>query len=338
MCNNFYNVKKKFSNSNSFFSNPPKYMELIFMLTVGLFVYKKIIKMTRIFITCFIASLLSVNAYADIKSSALEKVSSKVSSTVSNLIPGEGLTEVDISYRENLDNNIEINILGVRDILSGENSNLFTQFSLHNQEINKDDRIIGNLGFGYRFLNSDQSMMFGANTFYDQDLSENHKRVGFGLEAKASMLNFNYNQYQKATNQKIINATAEQILSGSDYNINSQIPYMPWTTFNFQGYRLENEKAAQDTKGNKYSLEMALTPSLQLDILLDDSSLVGVEDEYTTKLTFTHPPSNKPSLSDGAIDEVAFVKQNMKDKLKEKVRRNNNLAVEIQGTVIITSK
>jgi len=43
-------------------------------------------------------------------------------------------------------------------------------------------------------------------------------------------------------------------------------------------------------------------------------------------------------LSDGAIDEVAFVKQNMKDKLKEKVRRNNNLAVEIQGSVIITSK
>ena len=295
--------------------------------------------MKKILITAIIAISLSVNAHADIKGVTLNKISEKVSSTVSNLIPGEGLTEVDISYRENLDNNFEINILGVRDILSGENSNLFTQFSLHNQEINNDDRIIGNLGFGYRFLNSDQSMMFGANTFYDQDLSEDHKRVGFGLEAKASMLNFNYNQYQKATNQKIINATAEQILSGNDYNINSQIPYMPWTTFNFQGYRLENEKASQDTKGNKYSLEMVLTPSLQFDIVLDDSSLGGVEDEYTTKLTFTHPPrNNKPSLSDGAIDEVAFVKQNMKDKLKEKVRRNNNLAVEIQGSVIITSK
>ena len=77
----------------------------------------------------------------------------------------------------------------------------------------------------------------------------------------------------------------------------------------------------------------------QFDIVLDDSSLDGVEDEYTTKLTFTHPPrNNKPSLLDGSIDEVAFVKQNMKDKLKEKVRRNNNLAVEIQGSVIITSK
>ena len=290
-------------------------------------------------LTIILSLFITTVANADVASQALNKVSEKISSTIGNLIPGEGLTEVDISYRENLDNNFEINILGVRDILSGENSNLFTKFSLHNQEINNDDRIIGNLGFGYRFLNSDQSMMFGANTFYDQDLSENHKRVGFGLEAKASMLNFNYNQYQKATNQKIINATAEQILSGNDYNINSQIPYMPWTTFNFQGYRLENEKASQDTKGNKYSLEMVLTPSLQFDIVLDDSSLDGVEDEYTTKLTFTHPPrNNKPSLSDGAIDEVAFVKQNMKDKLKEKVRRNNNLAVEIQGSVIITSK
>ena len=287
------------------------------------------------FLIIILSLFITTVANADVASQALNKVSEKIS----NLIPGEGLTEVDISYRENLDNNFEINILGVRDILSGENSNLFTQFSLHNQEINNDDRIIGNLGFGYRFLNSDQSMMFGANTFYDQDLSEDHKRVGFGLEAKASMLNFNYNQYQKATNQKIINATAEQILSGNDYNINSQIPYMPWTIFNFQGYRTENEKASQDTKGNKYSLEMVLTPSLQFDIVLDDSSLDGVEDEYTTKLTFTHPPrNNKPSLSDGAINEVAFVKQNMKDKLKEKVRRNNNLAVEIQGSVIITSK
>ena len=89
----------------------------------------KIKKMIRIFITCFIALSLGVNAHADIKGSTLNKISEKVSSTVSNLIPGEGITEVDISYRENLDNNFEINILGVRDILSEENSNLFTQFS-----------------------------------------------------------------------------------------------------------------------------------------------------------------------------------------------------------------
>ena len=293
--------------------------------------------MNKILITCIIAIALGVNAHADIKGASLNKISEKVSSTVSNLIPGEGLTEVDISYRENLDNNFEINILGVRDILSGDNLNLFTQFSLHNQEIFNDDRIIGNLGFGYRFLNSDQSMMFGANTFYDQDLSEDHKRVGFGLEAKASILDFNYNRYQKATNQLTINGNKEQTLSGNDYNVASQIPYMPWAVVNFNGYNWEGEFASNDSKGDIYSLEMILTPSLQIDVALDDSSLEGVDDRYSAKLIFVHPPKNtKPSLVDGFTTQEAFVKKNMQAALKDKVKRNNNLAVEVQGTVVIT--
>ena len=297
--------------------------------------------MNRILITGIIAISLSVNAHADIKDVTLNKISEKVSSTVSNLIPGEGLTEVDVKLRDdnNGNGNYEFKILGVRDILPSDNSNLFTQFSLHTQEINSDKRIIGNLGLGYRFLNSDQSMMFGANTFYDQDLEENHKRVGLGFEAKAAMLDFNYNLYQKATNQLVISGTNEQVLSGQEYNITSQIPYMPWSTFNFQGYRMENEKTTQDVKGNIYSLEMALNPSLQFDILKDVSSVDGQEDEWEYMLTFTHPPrENKSTLADGLTSNEAFVKKDMQASLKDKVRRNNNLAVEIQGAITFTAK
>ena len=297
--------------------------------------------MNKILITGIIAISLSVNAHADIKDVTLNKISEKVSSTASNLIPGEGLTEVDVKLRDdnNGNGNYEFKILGVRDILPSDNSNLFTQFSLHTQEINSDKRIIGNLGLGYRFLNSDQSMMFGANTFYDQDLEENHKRVGLGFEAKAAMLDFNYNLYQKATNQLVISGTNEQVLSGQEYNITSQIPYMPWSTFNFQGYRMENEKTTQDVKGNIYSLEMALNPSLQFDILKDVSSVDGQEDEWEYMLTFTHPPrENKSTLADGLTSNEAFVKKDMQASLKDKVRRNNNLAVEIQGAITFTAK
>ncbi|MDA8764108.1 inverse autotransporter beta domain-containing protein [bacterium] len=297
--------------------------------------------MNKILIITIIAIFLGVNAHADIKGVSLNKISEKVSSTVSNLIPGEGLTEVDVKLRDdnNGNGNYEFKILGVRDILPSDNSNLFTQFSLHTQEINSDKRIIGNLGLGYRFLNSDQSMMFGANTFYDQDLEENHKRVGLGFEAKAAMLDFNYNLYQKATNQLVISGTNEQVLSGQEYNITSQIPYMPWSTFNFQGYRMENEKTTQDVKGNIYSLEMALNPSLQFDILKDVSSVDGQEDEWEYMLTFTHPPrENKSTLADGLTSNEAFVKKDMQASLKDKVRRNNNLAVEIQGAITFTAK
>ena len=297
--------------------------------------------MNKILIITITAIFLGVNAHADIKGVSLNKISEKVSSTVSNLIPGEGLTEVDVKLRDdnNGNGNYEFKILGVRDILPSDNSNLFTQFSLHTQEINSDKRIIGNLGLGYRFLNSDQSMMFGANTFYDQDLEENHKRVGLGFEAKAAMLDFNYNLYQKATNQLVISGTNEQVLSGQEYNITSQIPYMPWSTFNFQGYRMENEKTTQDVKGNIYSLEMALNPSLQFDILKDVSSVDGQEDEWEYMLTFTHPPrENKSTLADGLTSNEAFVKKDMQASLKDKVRRNNNLAVEIQGAITFTAK
>ena len=304
-------------------------------------------KITFAFYILILCGITSVRADLSTEIVAISNVGEKVTKFVSGLIPGEGLTEVDISMRDSNfirgrrdgESVFQYSILGVRDIVSKENSNLFTQFSVHNQDINNDQRIIGNLGLGYRFLNSDQSMMFGANTFYDQDLLEEHKRLGAGLEAKAAMLDFNFNLYQKITNQKIVSGTAEQILSGQVYNISSQIPYLPWTTFNYQGYRWENEKSNQDNKGNIYSLEMALSPSLQFDIDKDVSSVDGQDHVNNYKLTFIHPPrNNQPSLLDGAIAQEAFVKKNMQAALKNKVRRNNNLAVEIQGSVIITSK
>ena len=42
-------------------------------------------------------------------------------------------------------------------------------------------------------------------------------------------------------------------------------------------------------------------------------------------------------MLDGFSDS-AFEKENMEKKLREKVRRENNLTVEIQGAVVVTSK
>ena len=259
-----------------------------------------------------------------------------ISNIFSNLIPGEGLTEASIQINE--DDNPDLEILAVRDINKTNKSNLFTQFSIHTQEINNNDRFVGNLGIGYRKLNDDQSIMLGANTFLDGDLNKGHKRLGLGLEAKGSMLDLSLNNYQKITNMKTIDGTDEQILSGWDYNLTTQIPYTPWAKFNFQGYKWENEKTSQDTKGYQYSSELSINSSLQLNLSLDDSALAGVEDVYKAELVFIHPPrENVKTMKDGFSD-IAFEKENMEVKLAEKVRRNNDLAIEIQDQVIVTSK
>ncbi len=81
----------------------------------------------------------------------LNNLSTKISEFSSSLIPGEGVTEVNIEIKESQEP--DFTILGVRDINKTKNSNFFTQFSLHNNDVGGDERYIGNLGFGYRFFN-----------------------------------------------------------------------------------------------------------------------------------------------------------------------------------------
>ena len=71
----------------------------------------------------------------------------------------------------NEEDNPDIEILAVRDIEATNNSNLFTQFSIHTQETNGHDRLIGNVGLGYRILSEDKSNVVGVNLFLDNDFN-----------------------------------------------------------------------------------------------------------------------------------------------------------------------
>ena len=259
-----------------------------------------------------------------------------VSEFFSNLIPGEGLTEASIQINE--DDNPDIEILAFRDLNSDEYSNTFTQFSLHTQESNSHDRIIGNLGFGYRKLSDDKSNIFGVNVFLDNDFEAEHRRGSIGLEAKGAYLDLSVNSYHALTKSKTYKGSAEEVLSGHTINLASQIPYAPWAKLNLQSYSWENVKASTDTKGYTLGIESYLTPSLAFELKNDYNDNVSVDDELTYKLTYIYPPrSDGKSMQDG-LSKLAFEKQNMESKLKDKVKRDNNIVIEIQGSIIVTSK
>ena len=283
----------------------------------------------KIFISIIISSLIAFNANA-------ENISQKLSNFLDELIPGEGVTDVSIQVHE--EDNPDIEILTNRSLDKTDDSNRFIQMSLHTQETNNKDRLITNLGYGYRELTDDNSLMYGANAFIDIE-SEGHMRASLGLEAKGKILDLNANFYEALSGKENIDGVNEEVLSGYQFNLTTQMPYMPWSTLNIQNYYFENIKASNDTEGNKISLEMNLTPTLQFDISQDFSDTTGVDDETDFKLSLRYPPTeNKPNLQDGFISNVAFEKANMKDKLVQKVRRDNNLTVEIQGAVILTKK
>ena len=260
--------------------------------------YWSIVKKLFILLLCL---QISSTSYADVKGQALSNISERISEKVLSVIPGEGVTEFDIQFSDQDDNDPRFNLLLLRDINKKENSNLFTQFSLHTQDVGQENlRYIGNIGLGYRFLNPDKSFMFGTNVFYDRDLEEDHERGSFGLEAKAGILDFNLNLYKKISNQKI---------------------------------------ATEDAEGRKYGLEFSITPSLIFEAEYDESRNNGGDDVSNAKIIFVYPPrSKRSSMQDELVSNEAFYKKDMSTALEEKVRRNNNIAIETQGAVIITKK
>ena len=263
-----------------------------------------------------------------ISSSHSNEISAKVSEYISNLIPGEGDTEVSIDLREN--SKPDYSILAVREIEQTEKGNLFTQFSLFNTEKNNDERIVGNLGIGQRFLSEDKTLMSGLNSFIDVDDAGN-LRTSIGIEARSAVLDFAYNQYFG-----ISNAKDEKVLDGYDLRLASQIPHLHWADIFINTYEWEG-KDRDDIKGTKLGSELLLTPNINLELSYDDKDKKGLEDEWYANIEFIYPPRSRPSLQDGFINSIAWKdEKDMSGELLTKVKRNNKIMVEFKGSSTIS--
>lgn len=64
----------------------------------------------------------------------------------------------------------------------------------------KDERTIGNLGFGLRY--SEEKWLLGGNIFYDYDFTRGHRRLGLGTEAWTDYLKFSGNYYHPLSDWK----------------------------------------------------------------------------------------------------------------------------------------
>ena len=274
-------------------------------------------------------TLISIILYLFLTSMVYADVSKNVSEYVSNLIPGNGHTEVSIDLREN--NKPDYSILGVREILELDSGNIFTQFSLFNTEQNNSERIIGNLGIGSRKLLNNDSLMIGMNAFIDQDFNESHKRGSFGFEVRNSVLDFNGNMYRS-----LQDTTKEIILDGWDYRLAGQVPYVHWSKLFINGYEWDGV-LREDIKGMKIGSEMVLTPISILELAYDDKDKKGLEDEWYAKIQFIYPPKNNgPTALDGISDLAWKENKDMSGELLSKVQRNNKIMIEFKGSSTIS--
>ena len=256
------------------------------------------------------------------------KISETASNFISNLIPGEGTTEVSIDLRENY--SPDFSILGVREIEKNSKDNTFVQFSLSNTEKLEEERYVGNLGMGKRFLSEDNHTLTGFNVFLDYDHYGN-TRGSIGAEVKNAVMGLTSNYYKKIDNGSV----DEKVLDGYDIELSSQIPYLHWADVFYNSYKWKGVER-DDVEGSKIGTEMLLTPNLALEAAYDDKDKKGLEDEYYAKIVFVHPPREGVTAQDGASPAMWKQEKDMSDEMVTKVKRNNKIMVEFKGSATIS--
>ena len=265
-----------------------------------------------LFLTLFITSSANANAFSEY---------------ISNLIPGEGDTEVSIDLREN--HSPDYSILLVRELDKTDDGNYFTQLSLFNTEKNSDERIVANIGLGKRFLNDERTSVTGLNVFFDYD-DKGNARTSIGLEMRNAVLDFALNNYFG-----LDDADGEKVLDGYDLRFASQIPFIHWADIFVNSYSWDGVNR-DDVEGMAYGLDLSLTSNIQLEYAYDNKDKKGLEDEYYAKLIFVHPPKEGPILGDGFSSEMWRTKKDMSRELLTKVKRNNKIFVEFSGNSTIS--
>ena len=212
---------------------------------------------------------------------------------------------------------------------------VFVQLQLNDTKIRGDNRLSFNTGIGYRKLSNNKSSFTGGNIFFDYD-EEGNARASIGIELRASSFEALANYYQAISGGQTVGNFTERALDGTDISLVGQIPYLPWAKIVANTYEWKANKNSKNSKGDKISLEMQLTPNLVVDLGYDDNNIDGTNN--FAKIMFVYPPREKASATTDFISETAFVEIDMSGELLTKVRRTNKIIVESENTGFVMAR
>jgi hypothetical protein len=207
---------------------------------------------------------------------------------------------------------------------------LFVQARLAKNYQFGDDRITANGGLGYRQLFVDNTLLLGANTFYDYESEMDHTRVGVGAEARWYNFDFYANYYDATSDTRTYtDATGsgtEKALDGFDLELTSQVPYLPWLRVRGKYFEYDSDKATDDVDGWSYSAEMDLHPNMRFEIGSTDDNFS--DNAVFAKFTFQLASAARPAATKQFVADKAFELRDMTTHTLDKVRRNNTIRVE----------
>ena len=259
--------------------------------------------------------LFTVNVNAvDIKNKFMNNFNSYLNDSLGQLFP-----TAEVSLSSGTLNEVTGSILVVKPLsdLNDNENILFTQGSLF---LSDDSRETLNLGIGKRKLVNNDTLLIGANLFYDHELDYDHQRASVGIEAISSVGSFRLNQYYGLSGWTTgLDNVQEKALNGQDIEVGAPLPYLPWTNFSYRSFQWDGASGAADLKGDEISLEAKLPIGLNIEVGKRSNDGVTEDNEFL-KLTWTCCNKNQEEIS---ISDTAYNLTSVVDQKFAKVKRQN---------------
>ena len=199
----------------------------------------------------------------DLKKKATDKIEGKITE-ISNQISESisSFAQENFDSMKYLDFSIEaqeylkptFSIMSVNEIMKIDSGTIFNQTSINTHD--GDETI--NIGFGTRKLLNNNTLMLGANTFYDHQLTESHERFGIGAEAISSIFDVRGNYYDAISGRRTNSESViERAMDGWDLRGDYHLPIEPEVNLFISAFEFKNPEEASDfrEKGNKFGLD-----------------------------------------------------------------------------------
>ena len=220
---------------------------------------------------------------------------------------------------------------------------VFTQVSQRRYDYLGTDRDVTNLGVGYRHLLFDNTLLIGANSFFDYEWDRWHQRLGAGVEAKWSGLDLTTNSYfglGGSSSSGLNNGVSEEVLDGYDFELGAQLPYMPWARLYGKYYTWDTKVNDENIDGWQTSLEADISQNISAEYGWRDDNFSDPESFFkiSFRLGFGEENIHRPvALSSEFISDRAWEMRDMSNHTLDEVRRENRIIVErISSGVVIT--
>jgi len=266
----------------------------------------------------------------------MEKATNKLSSfkdgkinALSNQI-SENLSSFAQDHFENmkyLDFNINaqeylkptFSIMSVNEIMKIDSGTIFNQTSINTHD--GDETI--NIGFGVRKLLNDNTLLLGANTFYDHQLTESHKRSGAGVEAITSIFDLRANYYNAISGRRTnTEGVIERALDGWDLRGDYHLPIDQDVNLFISAFEFENPETVSTykEKGNKFGADATLGNFVLEGGYMNDNQ---ANDAYFGNIKYVVNFGSDTKNSDLKSKSLTDVS----DKLYQPVKRENKIRV-----------